>query len=1063
MYKVFGVVITLLLVFSMVAAFSTSTTPVAAGTQKWSQINLPTDVKGQVLPGSDVSTIAVTPDGKTLFAGVLNNSLWGLWKSTDGGYKWMQQSGYNALNASVEEIVAIKFSPDFANDGKIYVATSYEYDGFVYMSKDSGKTWKDTGHPTDYFFFPISSMDVTLDSEGVVTVVVGDWYDAYLYSDGTWTPQNAGGWVQAVAFSPDYATDGTVVAVVRDGTSLRLRAETEISANLWNNYVKDAYFSYTNSTGIRSAIPAVTACIAFPSDYATTQTVFVGLNSQNNRSTVGMDSCLLSMGDDTAGPQHQLGDAFKVSLVGGVATTSTVTDLNIRGQNTGTDVWSMAVSGDTGNAYIICGLRYASQSGGMENWQAQVHLSINGGEGWSISMKPPSGMIADISNIEIGMAAPVVVMAPDFDNSSTVYCANGYYSNGGVALSGFYVSTNKGATWNGRGLLDRTVGAITDIAPSAQYDNDSTIYMVTQDTETIVMSVNVGLLWKTVDGGAHWDIICDMVPLATITSQLQAVYVDQVAVAGDAVFITGSQGALGNLTCNPLYLPLIFRSTDAGKMFGTIISARGPVEHLLAIDQDTLITANGSTVYKTTNGGAKWTLPSPDTNEILATENISDMVINGNTILVGTDQGRVYICDDYATDFSFVQVGTKSVGNAATSGAVVVAFGTNYGTDKTIYAGVTGSNSGIWRNVEGADTWDQLTFNVSSSMPTNYATTGNISALACDQNGILWAICTAQNTSVNASASDTYGIPVRSVNPTESTVSKVNFNSVTTGLTSALSCNLNVVGSTNTLAVGGALNNELWIYTDTLVKVTLVSPTNGATAAGDLLKGTSFARVVLSWTYLAKADSYQYQVALDPDFNNIVSDSTGVLVNGTIPGTSLDVQLYAGTKYYWRVRVATGINSQWSDVWSFTTPLGPSAEAPALLGPTAGQQSVSLLPVLQWSGLASATQYELQLAKNCDFSGSNLIVDKTQSNALGAVTAYQLTQSLTAGTNYCWRVRAKSDLSTSAWSNTNTFTTAPTPVPAKEESTPVWVWVVIALSAVLLVSVVILIIRTRRA
>jgi hypothetical protein len=112
--------------------------------------------------------------------------------------------------------------------------------------------------------------------------------------------------------------------------------------------------------------------------------------------------------------------------------------------------------------------------------------------------------------------------------------------------------------------------------------------------------------------------------------------------------------------------------------------------------------------------------------------------------------------------------------------------------------------------------------------------------------------------------------------------------------------------------------------------------------------------------------------------------------------------------------------------------------------------------------LASATKYELQVAKNCDFSGSNLIVDKTNTNALGAVTAYQLS-GLTNGTNYCWRVRAVSDLSTSAWSNTYSFTTAQAVVAAAAESTPVWVWVIIALSAVLLVSVVILIIRTRRA
>ena len=1044
---------TLILMLSMAATFSASTTPVAAGSQKWSQITVPGD-KMQLLPDSDISTIAVTPDGKTLFAGVITNesnestAAWELVKSTDGGYTWKVASGYSNIsghNTTGEQIVAIKFSPDWANDGKMYVATSDTHeDGYVYMSKDSGRTWKDTGDPTGYYFYPITSMDVTLDSEGAVTVVVGDWYDAYLYSDGAWTPQNAGGWVQAVAFSPNYATDGTIVAVVNDGTHTLLRAETDIDANNWGNYMLDGYFSDKD----HNPILAATACIAFPSDYADTSTVFVGLNTENSSTPVGLGQS----------PTGQKGDVFKVSFVSGVSSTSTVTDLNVRGTGTGTDVWSLAVSGDTSTANIVCGTRYASQSAGVENWQAQIYTSQNGGDSWSISIKPASGMSMDTA--DIGLCAPVVVMAPDFATSNTVYCANGYYSGtGGIALSGVYVSTDGGAIWNGRGLLDHTLEAITDIAPSSDYDNDHTIYMVTQDTHVQDMgfTLYIGLLWKTQDGedsNPKWDLICNMIPLSPLAALKPAVDIDKVAITGDDVFITGSSPVLTVFPGSTA----IYRSADNGASFPTSLSGRGPVDHLLAIDQNTLITANGSNIWLTVNGGGKWiaTGAKGTESDILPTENVSDIAISGNTVIAGTDQGNVYICDDYTTDFSFYQVGSKSVGNSATSGTVVVAFDNNYATDHTVYAGVTGSNSGIWRNVDDSNTWDQLAFNVSQS--ANYsAVNSNVSAIACDNNGILWAICTATNDSL-----DTKGIPVRSVNPTESTLSKVAFDAPTTGLTDTLSGNLNVVGSTETFAVGGALDNELWIYTDTLVKVTLVSPANSATAAGDLLQGTSFARVVLTWTYLANADSYQYQVALDSNFNNIVTDSLGAFVNGTTPGTSLDVQLYAGTKYYWRVRVATGINSQWSDVWSFTTPLGPSAQAPVILSPTGGQGNVSLTPVLQWSGLAYSTQYELQVAKNCDFSGSNLIVDKTGSNALGDVTAYQLT-GLTNGTNYCWKVRALGTGTNSAWSNTGSFTTAQETVPAAAESTPVWVWVIIALSAVLLVSVVILIIRTRRA
>ncbi len=1039
---------TLILMLSLAATFAV-TTPVVAGTQKWSEITMPGD-KMQLLPGSDISTIAVTPDGLTLFAGVvLNQSTdgeeWFVAKSTDGGYTWKRLIGYDALGYSDEQIVAIKISPDWVNDGKMYVATADGGDGYVYMSKDFGKTWKEI----DNDFAAITSMDVALDSEDAVTVVVSDEDDVYLYSDGEWVAQNAGGAVLAAAFSPDYATDGVIVAVVDDGTNLLFRAETDIDANNWGGYFLDAYFTDKDN----AKIPAITASIAFPSDFSSSSSIFVGLNTENS-------STMVVLPNQATG---QKGDAFKVSLTSGVMATSTVIDLDIRGKDSGTDVWSIAVDGDTSAATIICGTRFASNSGSMNNWQEQIHMSTNGGESWSFAVKPPSGM----GMIPTGLCAPVVVMAPDFATSETVYCGNGYSSySGGLALSGFYASTDGGSKWNGRGLLDRNMTTITDITPSTTYNDDSTIYMITQDAEVLMsFSVQIGLLWKTTDGGDKWDLICDMIPLGSLTKNGAAVDVDKVAVVGDIVFIAGYQNAPESAladTMAMLGIPvsytvpyLIFRSTDAGGMFPATIATRGPVEHLLAIDKDTLITANGSNIWKTINGGAKWTKADGD---IEATETITGLAINGNTIIAGTDAGNVYICDDYTVEFSFAQVGKT----LATTGFddTLVAFDANYATNNILYSTITdNATKGLYRIDVATSTtgtkWDIMPTSVTYN--GNVWTCGDFKSIASDSSGILWAICDATNSS-NTSDIKT-GVAIRSVNPTASTLSAVKFEFVLEGLESnvdVLMGNLRIASS-NIFAVGGEGCNKLYTYTDTLVKVTLVSPTNGQAAAGDLLKGTSNARVVLQWSDLAKADTYQYQVALDSAFEGIVSQSS------TIAGTQVEVSLYAGTKYYWRVRVASGVNSQWSDIWSFTTPLGPSAEAPVLVNPTAGQDDVILLPVLQWSGLASATKYELQVAKGCDFSGSNLIVDKTGSSALGLVTAYQMTQSLAAGTSYCWRVRALSDLSSSAWSNTGSFVTAPAPTPAPEpEGTPVYVWVIIALSAVLLVAVVMLIIRTRR-
>jgi hypothetical protein len=87
--KVFGVVMTLLLVFSFAATFSVSST-VSAGTQKWTKLTVPNIDDKNLAPLTDIGAIAVSPDGGTIFAAVVNEStlVWQVYKSIDGGYTW---------------------------------------------------------------------------------------------------------------------------------------------------------------------------------------------------------------------------------------------------------------------------------------------------------------------------------------------------------------------------------------------------------------------------------------------------------------------------------------------------------------------------------------------------------------------------------------------------------------------------------------------------------------------------------------------------------------------------------------------------------------------------------------------------------------------------------------------------------------------------------------------------------------------------------------------------------------------------------------------------------------
>ncbi|MFA5375294.1 MAG: hypothetical protein WC455_06010 [Dehalococcoidia bacterium] len=1065
--KVFGVVMALLLVFSFAATFSVSST-VSAGTQKWTQISIPGTDDMQLAPGTDVGDIAVTPDGGTLFAAlyVFDDTLlpspytslnWYVVKSVDGGYTW-KNTEYVGDGTPTEPIVAVEVSPAWEDDGIIVVTTAAD----AYISEKRGIDFQSMGAAAAGVG-TILSFDIGRDNDGDATYVLGSNSDVYLLSGFSgWEAQliydaSTGGYnhngagvdgVIDVAFSPNYGEDGVIFAVLNgraitettDGT--HIRAESDTTVHNWGAYIADGHF-IDEETSTRFASDK--AYMAFADDYNSQASVFVGLTAYLTPLNPATDA---------------RGDAFRVDLVTGAMGTSSVVDLNIRGTASvykRTNVNSIAVSGSASSAFILAGLSDLSNTGPMSSWQAQIHYSIDGGESWMQCYKPASGLIMSQHT------APIVVMAPDFADSGIAYCGNGFISTNplyDLIFSGFYVSTTQGTTFNGRGLLDHTIDAITDVVPSPDYDNDSTLFITTYH-DSVVSLPNFppyfGLLWETTNGGSSWELILAMtlmIPLPGLnqeTVQVPSTYPDE-----PSIFVTGASNIGGTAAST------LVRSTDEGNLWATTI--RGPydgadpqvINAWVAIDKDTLIVAGGSStgignrIWKTTDMAAHWI--ETDASDISATETIIEMqIFNDTTIIVSTDMGNVYICTNWETDFSFVQV-DKGPGNNAAGDWAYVAFDTNFDDNGIIYAGVWGTNSGIYRiDVNSGDQWTQI---YDPLIPED------IYSISCDGNGILWAIADDGVASV----------AVREVNPT-APIDDIAFEYVTTGLTSDLWEDLETAPTqTYVFAIGGTstaspfawdyhyYGTELWAYIDTLIQPTLISPACGTTAAGTIIEGTSTARVSLMWDDLAKAQYYDYEVAYDDGFGSIAS-------SGWLEGTQASVNLFLGEQYYWRVRVNGSVFSKWSEICSFTTPLGPASAKPVITYPGGddSHNNIELTPSLTWTSTVACTGYELMVAANCDWS--NPIVNLTGSSAIEGCdnTCYAITQALQEGTNYCWRVRAvNSDTDTmSPWSDTGTFTTLVTPE-EEDEGTPIWVWVVIALSAVLLVGVVVLIIRTRR-
>lgn len=949
------------------------------------------------------------------------------------------------------DVGPIAVSPD---GDMIFAASGSASGNFTYLmrSTDGGYTWKQvmtTYDGTSAAFFPDNIVDIVVSPDWADddTVVVATTAEVYISVDKgvTFADWGASGVFTGNITSLDVALDenGNLVAVI--GTSsgshtgdiyLRTMTKTwedqdvEVAATTGWDVLDVGMPTYATDEGIVAVVSDGTDTYAVTklgtNDWGANiaDTTFVDQNGD------GFDSSRASLGfpDDynltvTAYGGNNVyfvgltgedvdGDVFKLTSMPVGATNVLAEDLNLRGlvgvNPTETDIFSIAVTGDLAEATIIAGT--AKYDTGMTPAQRLVYYSTDAGTTWDYTLKSPTGGPTG-ANTYVVIGSPIA-----------------YVGTSGTE-SAFSASTTDpvGNAWNQRGLIDTVITTISDIAASDTYLTDKQLFMATNNGSTSFS------LWLTSDEGLHWDRILCNSPAGVPFNSVQLV--------PGYVFV-----AMKGMT-------YILRSHDGGTTFLSLLFAKTAITAWKVTGPTTVYTGHALGAVWWTTDFATWA--DPDESDITGT--VTSIVVGpAGAILVGDSNGKVYICYDESIAFEFERVGPGAVETGNPN--MYVAFDADYYTNDTIYTGSAGS--AIYRFViDDSTVWDQI----SPATPTI-----DVSGLVVMDDGTLYASGATANASVH-----------RSVNPTKLIAEGgPDFEQVdVTGLV-AIAPNatlglLRVVpgSNSNTLfAVKTAPDpDQLLTFTDTLTgKVTLATPTDGTTS-GDILENKGLARVVISWQGKTGAMSYEYQVALDEAMLTVIAGASSYTA-----GQVKDVELWLGTTYYWRVRVGAAgstvgspLLSQWSETWSFNTPLGPGAARPILESPEAGQEGVELRPVLEWSGLIDATNYELMVAEDCDWN--DLVVDKTGAAALGTETVYAITTDLEYLTDYCWKAKALTldaegtVVTESPWSDIGTFTTIAEPTAAEAAPTPAWVWVVIAISAILLVAVIVLIVRTRRA
>jgi hypothetical protein len=263
-------------------------------------------------------------------------------------------------------------------------------------------------------------------------------------------------------------------------------------------------------------------------------------------------------------------------------------------------------------------------------------------------------------------------------------------------------------------------------------------------------------------------------------------------------------------------------------------------------------------------------------------------------------------------------------------------------------------------------------------------------------------------------------------------------------------------------------SGSVWTFEDCYAKKApeITSPADGYVVPADPCSCFNVPFNV-AWDRLCDACSYDIQVAMDEDFQQLVLNEVhfvpgaGDAPSFHIPGGELTCEF----TYYWRVRASdaeTGqiIRSWWSDSQSVTVAPSTQAGEITLVSPEPGATDVAVEGVgFSWDLMATADAFDWWIDDNSDFSSPVEQVTGLTS------TAYEATETMDYDTTYYWQVIAYNEgaaISSSAVGTFRTMEEPPAPPADEEPVTPFWVWVVIAIGAVLVIVVIVLIFRTRR-
>jgi len=1003
-----GLKLSLVLIILLCLTIPARSAPVSAGTMQWTVVDTPSSQGNVIVSPSEINTIAIGCDDRTFYAVDIPHGK--VYKSADSGIRWDELTGHLASAGAAMPAWHIAIAPDNPNFLAV-VTSSAGLPREVFISADGGANWQNTACPA---VNNIGAIDIST-NYGSYDIAVGTRTGAgtgnvYMFKAtgiGAWAAQGFTGDILAVKFSPNYASDSSLVTISADaaGTYINLGIhDTVANSTNWGTW--GPVEVTTAGTGTSpTAAQLLTADLELPSDFS-------GQASSLRRFYISTDAPTTNAGI------YRFDDSVGYWLMPAAA--------NKR-------ISSIAYYGTYAAGKLLAGEVLSDpNSATVTTWFTDAPITCPATCWYQVKKAPTGGGNSGHANAQ-------VAWSPD---GSRAYCGTssanldaagwptGYMTTKSLDESAFSITLDNGYIWNQLSLIDTEISFLSDVVASASSD---TLYLASINTN----GGNNGFdsLWRSTSYplGRTWERV-----LCMLTATDDAILRMSQAQADQSVFY--AIRSTSDLLCSR-DKGQTWQSTLPGvNITDFTVTRTNDVLHVYALENNYV--RKGESTYQSWKWGRKVDTTLNSGHTITATP--AGVVVVGDAA-----EGMVAYSVDGATQFARIQAvpvpgKIHAITDARIQNYVVIYAGSD-GAGGEMYCWVVGATSG-WTPMEppGQSFYGLAqagTLYGAWSTVTNIGVDRTLNPEAIAPPFIEWDTLTA-------------GLSAGAVFTREPTSLKI-------------SGNVDLWAIDNRAYT--ATTGRLWLFSDCMSmgpqpvspvsrELLFQSPTLISPARDEVIPvdpdTARVADVNFKWQQPAQATKYELWLATDEEFSQVVLQETVIPQSPLAPGWTLSSKTSAiepGETYYWKVRVtraATGEpgEGQWSEVMSFS--VAPSLvqetpySGPTLLTPAKDTTNVERSPSFSWTHLPGATEYEFTLAKD-------EALEQIVTSLKVPIASYDYDGELDWGTTYFWQVKA-----------TEPFISEPSPifrftVAAEEESEtsswtenfPLWLWIVIGLLA----------------